>query len=88
LLDKSSFLVNYTDFILLLLYVPVPWTAINLVEHYLVRHGQYDVDSFFRQDGGMLYTGPIAAAMGGSQPPSRSVPDGTNRCNQPALFAL
>jgi NCS1 family nucleobase:cation symporter-1 len=31
----------------------VPWTAINLVDYYLLRHGKYDVDSFFRQDGGI-----------------------------------
>jgi NCS1 family nucleobase:cation symporter-1 len=53
LLGKDSFLENYTDFILLLLYVLVPWTAINLVDYYLLRHGQYDVASFFQQDGGI-----------------------------------
>ena len=53
LLGKDSFLDNYTDFILLLLYVLVPWTAINLVDYYLLRHGEYDVASFFRQDGGV-----------------------------------
>ncbi|HEY4972324.1 MAG TPA: cytosine permease, partial [Steroidobacteraceae bacterium] len=53
LLGKDSFLDNYTDFILLLLYVLVPWTAINLVDYYLLRHGHYDVASFFRQDGGI-----------------------------------
>jgi NCS1 family nucleobase:cation symporter-1 len=53
LAGKQSFLVNYEAFILLLLYVLVPWTAINLVDYYLLRHGQYDVASFFRQDGGI-----------------------------------
>jgi NCS1 family nucleobase:cation symporter-1 len=53
LLGKNSFLVNYEHFILLLLYVLVPWTAINLVDYYLLRHGQYDVESFFRHDGGI-----------------------------------
>jgi nucleobase:cation symporter-1, NCS1 family len=53
LLGKNSFLVNYTNFILLLLYVLVPWTAINLVDYYLLRHGKYDVASFLRQDGGI-----------------------------------
>jgi nucleobase:cation symporter-1, NCS1 family len=52
-LGKASFLVNYEHFILLLLYVLVPWTAINLVDYYLLRHGVYDVPSFFRQDGGI-----------------------------------
>jgi nucleobase:cation symporter-1, NCS1 family len=53
LLGKNSFMVNYENFILLLLYVLVPWTAINLVDYYLLRHAQYDVDSFFRHDGGI-----------------------------------
>ena len=53
LLSKASFLAYYQDFILLLLYVLVPWTAINLVDYYLLRHGVYDVASFFRQDGGI-----------------------------------
>jgi NCS1 family nucleobase:cation symporter-1 len=60
LLGKESFLVDYEDFILLLLYVLVPWTAINLVDYYLLRHGRYDVASFFRQDGGVY--GRINAA--------------------------
>jgi NCS1 family nucleobase:cation symporter-1 len=62
LLGKASFMVNYEDFILLLLYVLVPWTAINLVDYYLLRHGRYDVDSFFRRDGG-IYGRVNAAAI-------------------------
>ncbi len=54
--------MNYEDFILLLLYVLVPWTAINLVDYYLLRHGEYDVASFFRQDGG-IYGRVNAAAV-------------------------
>ena len=53
LLGKNSFLVNYEHFILLLLCVLVPWTAINLVDYYLLRHAHYDVESFFRHDGGI-----------------------------------
>ncbi len=52
-LGAKSFLLNYTNFILLLLYVLVPWTAINLVDYYLVQHGSYDVQSFLRADGGI-----------------------------------
>jgi NCS1 family nucleobase:cation symporter-1 len=48
LLGKDSFVENYTDFILLLLYVLVPWTAINLVDYYLLRHGHYDVGIYGR----------------------------------------
>ncbi len=52
-ISKSSFLSSYQAFILLLLYLLVPWTAINLVDYYLLRHGEYDVAAFFRQDGGI-----------------------------------
>lgn len=63
ILSKDSFLANYEEFILLLLYVLVPWTAINLVDYYLLRHGMYDVDSFFRHDGGVYgrVNGPAVA---------------------------
>ncbi|HEY2145990.1 MAG TPA: cytosine permease, partial [Steroidobacteraceae bacterium] len=53
LLSKETFLANYESFISILLYVLVPWTAINLVDYYLLRHGKYDIASFFRQDGGI-----------------------------------
>jgi NCS1 family nucleobase:cation symporter-1 len=62
LLSKESFLANYEAFILLLLYVLVPWTAINLVDYYLLRHGHYDVAAFFREDGG-IYGRVNAAAV-------------------------
>ena len=53
LFAAANFLTNYTNFILLLLYVLVPWTAINLVDFYLVRHGDYDVAAFFTPEGGI-----------------------------------
>jgi nucleobase:cation symporter-1, NCS1 family len=53
LFGQANFLDEYTNFILLLLYVLVPWTAVNLIDYYLVCHGEYDVDSFFQQDGGI-----------------------------------
>lgn len=53
LFAAGNFLTNYTNFILLLLYVLVPWTAINLVDFYLVRHGDYDVNAFFTAEGGI-----------------------------------
>jgi nucleobase:cation symporter-1, NCS1 family len=63
ILSKDAFIANYEDFILLLLYVLVPWTAINLVDYYLLRHGKYDVESFFLQDGGIYgrVNGPAVA---------------------------
>jgi nucleobase:cation symporter-1, NCS1 family len=62
LLGKAAFLHYYEGFILLLLYVLVPWTAINLVDYYLLRRGEYDVAAFFRQDGG-IYGRVNAAAV-------------------------
>jgi nucleobase:cation symporter-1, NCS1 family len=53
LFGQANFLTEYTNFILLLLYVLVPWTAVNLIDYYLVCHGEYHVESFFRQDGGI-----------------------------------
>ncbi|XBS71754.1 cytosine permease [Acerihabitans sp. KWT182] len=50
---QGNFLMNYIHFILLLLYVLIPWTAINLVDYYLIAHGSYHIPSFFRQDGGI-----------------------------------
>ena len=49
---SSNFLPMFTNFIFLLIYVLIPWTAVNLVDYYWVRHGEYDVKSFFLQDGG------------------------------------
>jgi NCS1 family nucleobase:cation symporter-1 len=53
LFAAGDFLATYTNFILLLLYVLVPWTAINLVDYYLIRHGDYDVAAFFDAAGGV-----------------------------------
>lgn len=52
LAGKDNFLVNFTNFMLLLLCVLVPWTAVNLVDYYVLKHGQYDIDSLFERDGG------------------------------------
>lgn len=47
----SNFLTDFQNFILFLAYFLVPWTAINLVDFYLVRKEKYDIDSIFRPDG-------------------------------------
>jgi NCS1 family nucleobase:cation symporter-1 len=31
----------------------VPWTAVNLIDYYLIRYGDYHVPSFFAADGGV-----------------------------------
>ncbi len=47
ILGQGNFLNNYSNFILFLSYFLVPWTAINLADFYLVRHGQYNHTEFF-----------------------------------------
>jgi purine-cytosine permease-like protein len=51
LISSSSFLTNFTNFLLLILYLFVPWTAVNLVDYYLVRRGHYAVAEIFNPRG-------------------------------------
>ena len=53
LLGKDNFLGNFSNLMLLLMCVLIPWTAVNLVDYYLLRHGDYDIDSLFEADGGI-----------------------------------
>lgn len=50
-LGQGHFIENYTNFLLLLLYFIIPWSAINLVDFYLLRHEQYDINSIFDPNG-------------------------------------
>src|SRR5215472_15830297 len=49
----QNFLTLYSHFNLLLLYLLIPWTAVNLIDYYLIRFGDYHVPSFFAEDGGI-----------------------------------
>ena len=62
-LSITDFLAQYVNFLSLLLYLLVPWTAINLTDFYLIRKGVYHVESFFEADGG-IYGRFNAAALG------------------------
>ncbi len=48
---QGNFLNNYSNFLLIILYFLVPWTAINLTDFYLVRRGHYDVPSILHAGG-------------------------------------
>lgn len=52
LIGKDNFLVIFGDFVTILLYVLIPWSAINLVDYFVLRKGHYNVDDMFRRDGG------------------------------------
>jgi purine-cytosine permease-like protein len=51
LISSSSFLDNFESFLLLILYLFIPWTAVNLVDYYIVRRGHYAVAEIFKPDG-------------------------------------
>jgi NCS1 family nucleobase:cation symporter-1 len=63
LLGYKHFVENLANFLNVLLYVFIPWSAINLTDYYFVKHGHYDVTSFFTAKGrygGYLWPGLIA----------------------------
>jgi NCS1 family nucleobase:cation symporter-1 len=63
LLGYRQFVNNLSNFLNVLLYVFIPWSVINLTDYYLVKHGRYDVASFFTprgRYGGYLWPGLIA----------------------------
>jgi purine-cytosine permease-like protein len=47
----DNFLGNFQNFLLLILYLFVPWTAVNLVDYYVVRRGHYAIAEIFKPDG-------------------------------------
>jgi NCS1 family nucleobase:cation symporter-1 len=51
LLIGQDFLSNFEDFLLLVLYLFIPWTAVNLVDYYIVRRGHYVIADIFDPDG-------------------------------------
>ncbi|WP_408895729.1 purine-cytosine permease family protein [Nocardioides sp. R1-1] len=50
---SGDFISHFVDIVLALLVVLVPWTAINLIDFYLIHRGNYDMDSIFAADGGI-----------------------------------
>ncbi|MDA8386185.1 MAG: cytosine permease [Actinomycetota bacterium] len=57
----ASFLNNFTNFLLVLAFIFIPWTAVNLADFYLVRRGRYDPRSFFTPKG--IYGGWVWQAL-------------------------
>lgn len=51
LLLPEAFLGSYNVFLVVLLYSLVPWTAINLVDFFFVRRGDYAILEIFKKDG-------------------------------------
>jgi nucleobase:cation symporter-1, NCS1 family len=51
LASSESFLTNFENFLLLILYLFIPWTAVNLIDYYVVRRGHYAVEEIFKPNG-------------------------------------
>jgi NCS1 nucleoside transporter family len=47
----QNFLGNFDNFLLLILYLFIPWTAVNLVDYYIVRRGHYAIAEIFNPRG-------------------------------------
>ena len=48
---SSNFITDLENFLVFTLYLLVPWTAINLTDFYVIRHGNYDIPELFKIDG-------------------------------------
>lgn len=59
----SSFASSYFSFLSVLLYVLIPWSAVNLVDYYIIRHGSYAVAEFYAADGGRYGTWNVGALL-------------------------
>ncbi len=51
LLASDDFLSRFRDFVLLLLAAFTPWSAINLIDYYLISKERYDVPALYDPDG-------------------------------------
>jgi nucleobase:cation symporter-1, NCS1 family len=50
-LIPSDYLESFNTFLTIMLYLLVPWTAVNLVDFYAVRHGHYVIQHLSKHDG-------------------------------------
>ena len=64
---SKDFAHDFGEFLAILLYLFTPWTAVNLVDFYIVRRGHYSVREIFKPDGmyGKWNWRGLAAYFGG-----------------------
>src|ERR1035438_4467486 len=48
---SNTAVISVLNSLTLMLYLLVPWTALNLVDFFFVRHGHYAITDIFRPDG-------------------------------------
>jgi NCS1 family nucleobase:cation symporter-1 len=51
LVIPDNYVGSFNSFVLLMLYFLVPWTAVNLVDFYFVRHGKYAIAEILKPNG-------------------------------------
>jgi NCS1 family nucleobase:cation symporter-1 len=78
----GSFVSNLSNFLDVLLVIFIPWSAVNLTDYFAIRHGDYDVASFFDPRGGvygrLAWRGLVAYTIGlAAEWPFVSQPDYT-----------
>jgi NCS1 family nucleobase:cation symporter-1 len=80
-LGYQTFVSSLENFLDVLLVIFIPWSAVNLADYFIVRHGRYDVDSFFVAGGTygkFAWRGLVAYAIGlGAEWPFVLQPDYT-----------
>ncbi len=86
-LGYQQFVNNLSNFLDVILVLFIPWSAVNLADYFLVRHGSYDVPSFFTARGTygrFAWRGLLAYAIGlGIEWPFVSQPDYTGPLVKP-----
>jgi nucleobase:cation symporter-1, NCS1 family len=77
----AHFVNNLSNFLDVLLVIFIPWSAVNIVDYFVVRRARYDVSSFFNPNGvygKFAWRGLLAYAIGlGAEWPFVSQPDYT-----------
>jgi purine-cytosine permease-like protein len=61
---SADFVTNFQNFLLFVVYIFIPWTAVNLADFYIVRRGRYDVKAFFDRKG-IYFKDPATRMYGG-----------------------
>lgn len=67
LVIPEDYLSSFNNFVLMMLYFLIPWTAVNLVDFYFVRRGHYAITDIFKPSGiygRWSWRGLVAYAVG------------------------
>jgi NCS1 family nucleobase:cation symporter-1 len=47
----GAFMANLENYLTVILYILIPWSVINLVDYYVLRHGNYRTADFYEKNG-------------------------------------